>query len=87
MANRSPTVIQADLDLWYAARTEAAAGRSFTIVTSAGTRILTTQNMGDINSTIGMLQRELIAAQQTNQKRQGLHSFALGNLGDNGANR
>ena len=86
-AFRSESEIQADLVLWRTARTEAAAGRSFTIVTSAGTRILTTQSMKDINSTIAMLERELLACQQVNQQKQGLHNFALANMGDNGANR
>lgn len=87
MAFRTETQIQADLTLWYAARTEAAAGRSFTLVTSAGTRILTGHNIREINEMISSLQRELLAAQIPDGGRQGLHSFALANLGDNGANK
>ncbi len=86
-AFRSESEIQADLVLWRNARTVAAAGRSATIVTSAGTRVLTTQSMDEINSTISMLERELLACQQTDQQKQGLHNFALANMGDNGANR
>ncbi len=84
---RSESAIQADLTLWYSARAAAAAGRSITIVTSAGTRVLTTQSMSEIESTLNALQRELLACQQTNQKKQGLHNFALANMGDNKANR
>lgn len=86
-AFRTETEIQADLTLWYSARSAAAAGRSFTIVTSAGTRVLTTQSMSEIESTISTLQRELLSCQQNNQSKQGLHNFALANMGDNGANR
>ena len=86
-AFRSESQINADLTLWFNARAAAAAGRSITIVTSAGTRVLTTQSMVEINSTITELQRELLAAQQANKNKQGLHNFALANLGDNKANR
>lgn len=84
---RSESAIQADLDAWYNARTNAANGRSVTLVTSAGTRMLTTHSMKEIEATISSLERELLACQQPNQSRQGLHNFALANLGDNGANR
>lgn len=84
---RTETEIQADLTVWRNARTQAASGRSFTIVTSAGTRVLTTQSMSEINATISALERELLACQQANQNKQGLHNFALANMGDNGANR
>ena len=83
---RSESEIQADLTLWYNARSAAAAGRSFTIVTSAGTRVLTTQSLKEINEAITELQRELLACQQANQNKQGLHNFALANMGDNKAN-
>ncbi len=86
-AFRSEAEIQADLVLWRKALSESAAGRSFTIVTSAGTRVLTQQSMRDINQTISRLERELLACQQGNRQAQGLHNFALANLGDNGANR
>lgn len=85
---RSEAEIRADLLLWYEARTAAAAGRSFTIVTSAGTRVLTTQSMSDITETITQLERELLACLQPGSaNKQGLHNFALANMGDNGANR
>lgn len=84
---RSESEIQSDLNLWYDARAAAASGRSITIVTSAGTRVVTTQSTSEIESTINSLQRELLACQQTNQGKQGLHNFALANMGDNQANR
>lgn len=86
-AFRSESEINADLTLWYNARSAAAAGRSITIVTSAGTRVLTTQSMAEIESTINALQRQLLACQQVNKGKQGLHNFALANMGDNKANR
>jgi len=80
---RSKTLVQAELDAWYAARLAAAAGKSFTIVTSAGTRVLTTQDLEDINNTIALLERELAAPTTSTN---GGHNFSLANF-NNGAQR
>ena len=74
---RTATQIQAELDVWYAARTAAAAGKSITIATSAGSRTLSQHDLKDINSTISMLERELMAANNANQ---GVHNFAVANF-------
>lgn len=76
--------IQTELDLWYAARSAAAAGKMFQMTTSAGTRMLSTQNLKEINATIDMLERKLAGI---NSSKQGAHNFALANMGDNGANQ
>lgn len=76
---RSEAAITADLNTWYAARTAAAAGKSLTISTSAGSRTVSTHDLSEINSTISTLQRELIAC-QTASGGKGLHSFAVANL-------
>ena len=58
---RSQSEINADLALWYAARAAAAAGKSLTISTSAGSRTVSQHDLNDINETISVLQRELVA--------------------------
>lgn len=81
--NRTEAEISAELHLWYEARTAAAAGKMFQMTTSAGTRMLSTQNLKEINNMIDMLERQLAGLNST---KQGSHNFALANLGDNGAN-
>lgn len=86
-ALRSETAIRADITVWEAARTSAAQGKSITIVTSAGTRVVTQQNLSEIQGTLNQLNRELQACLAQPTTRQGLHDFALANMGDNEANR
>lgn len=74
---RTATQIQTELNVWYLARTAAAAGKSITISTSAGSRTLSTQDLSDINDTISRLERELLGA---NNASGGLHSFAAANF-------
>ena len=74
---RTATQIQTELDVWYAARTAAASGKSITIATSAGSRTLSTQDLSDINETISRLERELMAANNANV---GVHNFAVANF-------
>jgi len=73
---RPEAEIQAELNTWYAARTAAAAGKSLTISTSAGSRTVSQHDLNDINETISVLQRELIAC-QTASDGKGLHNFAV----------
>ena len=84
--SRSVAEINAELHTWYEARTAAAAGKMFQLTTSAGTRMISTQNLKEINMMIDQLLRELASAESTGD-RQGLHNFALANMGDNGANQ
>ena len=74
---RTATQIQTELDVWYAARTATAGGKSITIATSAGSRTLSQHDLKDINATISMLERELMAASENTG---GLHSFAAANF-------
>jgi hypothetical protein len=83
---RTEAEIQADLSVWYAARTAAAAGKSLTISTSAGSRTVSQHDMSDINETISILQRELIAC-QTDSGGKGLHSFSVANFNNDRQNR
>lgn len=81
------TIAQADteLQLWYSARSAVTAGKSFSLTTSGGTRMLTYENLKLINDTIAMLERKVSGAEATGDK-QGKHNFALANMGDNKAN-
>lgn len=65
---RTVAEIENELALWYKARERAAAGQSFTLTTSAGTRQLTSQDLTKINSMIAQLNREL------DQKKKNLRS-------------
>ena len=87
---RTETQIRADITVWETARTNAAQGKSITIVTSAGTRVVTSVDIDEIQGTLNRLNGELnacLVANATTGNRQGLHDFALANLGDNGANQ
>lgn len=90
-ALRSETAIRADIAVFENARTVAAQGKSITIVTSAGTRVVTQQDLVDISAELNRLYGELNACLVANASspntRQGLHDFALANMGDNGAQR
>ena len=83
---RTEVEIQAELLVWYQARTAAAAGKSLTISTSAGSRTVSQHDLEDINSTIAQLQRELIAC-QTSSGGKGLHNFAVANFNNDRENR
>lgn len=83
---RSEAEIQADLTLWYSARAAAAAGKSLTISTSAGSRTVSQHDMSDINETIATLQRELLQC-QTGTEGKGLHNFSVANFNNNRQNR
>lgn len=83
---RTEAEIQADLTLWYAARSAAAAGKSLTIATSAGSRTVSGHDLSDINSMIAQLQRELLACQSASTGN-GLHSFSVANFNNNRTNR
>ena len=83
--NRTAAEIQADLTTWYAARTAAAAGKSLTISTSAGSRTVSQHDLEDINSMIAQLERELLNC-QTSQGRKGLHNFAVANFNTDATN-
>lgn len=72
---RSASEVQAELDIWYAARIAAANGSSLTISTSAGSRTVTTQDLEDINETISRLERELDAIASGRR-----HNFAVCNF-------
>lgn len=74
---RTATQIQTELDVWYAARTAAASGKSITIATSAGSRTVSQHDLADINSMISQLERELLGANTANA---GLHNFAAANF-------
>ena len=87
---RTETAIRSDITVWETARTNAAQGRSITIVTSAGTRVVTSNMVSEIQGTLNRLYGELNAcllADASEGTRQGLHDFALANMGDNGANQ
>ena len=83
---RTEAEIQADLTTWYAARTAAAAGKSLTISTSAGSRTVSQHDLSDINSTISQLERDLLAC-QTASGGKGLHSFSVANFNNDRENR
>lgn len=83
---RTEAEIQADLAVWYSARTAAASGKSLTISTSAGSRTVSQHDLEDINSTIAQLQRELIAC-QTASGGKGLHDFGVANFNNDRVNR
>ena len=83
---RSESAIRADIAVFETARTNAAQGKSITIVTSAGTRVVTSQDLSDITGELNRLYGELSACLQQPTNRQGLHDFALANMGDNEAN-
>ena len=55
---RSVSAIQADLDVWYAARTAVSRGQSYTVDGQAVTRA----SLSEINTTIRGLESELSAA-------------------------
>lgn len=55
---RSPGSINAELSVWYAARTALASAQSYSI----GGRSVTKANLGEINSTIASLESELARA-------------------------
>jgi len=67
----------AELQQWYEARKAATAGQSITIVTSAGTRTVTSQDLEDIQSIIEQLERKCNGVPDD---QQGLHNFALANF-------
>lgn len=83
---RSETAIRSDISIFETARTSAANGKSITIVTSAGTRVVTAQDLSAITGELNRLYGELSACLQQPTSRQGLHDFALANMGDNEAN-
>lgn len=87
-STRTEAEIRADLATFYNARTVAAQGSSITITTSAGTRVVTQQDLSDIEATIQTLLRELQAclAEAGGSTVQGQHNFALANF-NNGAQR
>lgn len=86
---RTETEIRADIAVFETARTNAAQGKSITITTSAGTRTVTQQDLSEITEELQRLYRELMSclAAQSPPVAQGLHNFALANIGDNGANQ
>lgn len=75
-----------ELDSWYTARQAVTAGKSFSLTTGGGTRMLTYESLSEINKMIAMLERKCMGENTTGTK-QGLHNFSLANMGDNGANR
>jgi len=82
VSTRTETQIRADLAIFYNARTVAAQGKSITITTSAGTRVVSAQDLTSLESTIQNLQRELAAclALAAGSTVQGQHNFALANF-------
>lgn len=87
---RTETEIRSDIAVWETARTNSAQGRSITIVTSAGTRVVSANSVSEIQGVLNRLYGELnacLVANATEGNRQGLHDFALANMGDNGANQ
>jgi hypothetical protein len=56
---RSATAIQAELDLWYAARAAVASGQSYSLDSGQGRQTVTRANLRDINSTIDRLESDL----------------------------
>lgn len=80
---RTTTQINADLTVWYAARTAAASGKSITIATSAGSRTVSTHDVSEINAMISSLEREL-GALSGESANMGRHNFAVANF-DTGA--
>jgi len=75
----------AELDDWYLARQAVQDGRSFQLTTSGGTRLLTLASIDEIQRVITQLERKCAGVATTGDK-QGLHDFALANMGDNKAN-
>jgi len=57
MAIQTKANAQVELDKWYAARSALAAGKSFTMATESGTRVLTAVDLGEVNSHITRLER------------------------------
>lgn len=84
--NRTETEIQADLTAWYSARRAAAAGKSLTISTSAGSRTVSQHDVSDINEMISALEAELAACQMPSGGK-GMHNFAVANFNNNRTNR
>jgi len=70
--------IQTELDVWYAARTAAAAGQSITIATSAGSRTITHHDLTEISKVITQLERELASVDASLEGNP--HNFSLGNF-------
>ena len=79
MGIQSKTDADTELQEWYAARRACQAGSSFTVVTSAGTRQVTKQDLEDIEMIIAKLERIVGAPEDTGNK-QGRHDFALANF-------
>lgn len=74
----------AELTKWYAAREAVTGGQTFSLTTSAGTRLLTYASLKQINDTIILLERK--CGTGNTKAKAGLHNFALANMGDNEAN-
>ena len=75
---QTQTQITTELNVWYAARTAAAAGSSITIATSAGSRTLSSQDLTEINSMITQLERELASSKGAQPAK--VHNFAVANF-------
>ncbi len=82
MAIQSKTAADSDLQEWYAARQAVTNGKSITISTSAGTRVVSYANLSEINKMIAKLER-IVGTSTTTRK--GRHDFALANF-NNDAN-
>lgn len=72
---QSISEINAELQQWYAARAACASGKSFTLSTSAGMRVVTYQDLDDIQKVIADLERKVSAPTGSEG-----HNFALANF-------
>jgi hypothetical protein len=84
MATQTQAEADVELQLWYAARTAVRNGKSFTIITSAGTRVVTNQDLKEIQNMIVMFERKVLAPNVSTVTKKGRHDFALVNF-NNGA--
>lgn len=82
MGIQTKSAADTELQEWYAARRAVQGGKSFTVVTSAGTRVVTKQDLKDIEMIIAKLERIVGSADISDRK--GRHDFALANF-NNGA--
>lgn len=76
---QSTAQIQAELDEWYKARSRlASGGKSVQISTSAGARMITFNDVDEVNRMIDKLERQLKASKQPNKRNP--MGFMVGNF-------
>jgi len=78
MGTQTKAAADVELQEWYAARAALQNGKSFTVVTSAGTRQVSMTDLEDVQMIIEKLER--IVGTPDSLDRKGRHDFALANF-------